>query len=58
VWGANAAAAVTCGVTLEEVARMALETRNLAPNLPAIDDYLLDKHFLRKHGTDAYYGQK
>jgi L-ribulose-5-phosphate 4-epimerase len=58
VWGANAAAAVTCGVTLEEVARMALKTCSLAPNLPAIDDYLLDKHFLRKHGTDAYYGQK
>ena len=58
VWGANAAAAVTCGVTLEEVARMALKTCNLAPNVPAIDDYLLDKHFLRKHGTDAYYGQK
>jgi L-ribulose-5-phosphate 4-epimerase len=56
-WGADAAAAVRHSVILEEVARMALGTLQLRPDAPAVDDVLLDKHYLRKHGTDAYYGQ-
>ena len=39
-------------------ARMGLHTRTLAPGAPPIPQYLLDKHFLRKHGAKAYYGQK
>jgi L-ribulose-5-phosphate 4-epimerase len=57
VWGADAADAVTCGVTLEAIAEMAWRTLSLAPNQAPIEDVLLDKHFLRKHGADAYYGQ-
>jgi len=58
VWGTNAAKAVECGVTLEEVAGMALNNLKINPELAAMESYLLDKHFLRKHGKDAYYGQK
>lgn len=58
VWGKNAAKAVECGVTLEEVAKMALMTKELNPSISAVKPYLLDKHFLRKHGENAYYGQK
>ncbi|NQU41631.1 MAG: L-ribulose-5-phosphate 4-epimerase AraD [Lentisphaerae bacterium] len=58
VWGTNAAAAVTSGITLEEVARMAQLTFELAPEVGPVDDHLLDKHFLRKHGAEAYYGQR
>ena len=56
-WGANAAAAAENAVILEELARMALNTIALSPEQKAIPQYLLDKHFLRKHGSDAYYGQ-
>jgi L-ribulose-5-phosphate 4-epimerase len=58
VWGADAAKAVECGITLEEVAGMALNSLALNPALAAMEPYLLDKHFLRKHGATAYYGQK
>ncbi len=57
VWGADAAAAVTNAVTLEEVARVALLTTVLDPTAPALAEHVRDKHFLRKHGPDAYYGQ-
>ena len=50
--------AVEDACILEELARMALDTLALAPNRPPIPQYLLDKHFLRKHGPGAYYGQK
>ena len=56
-WGKTAAKAVDNAVVLEEVARMALHTLQLSPQQPPIADYLLDKHFLRKHGAKAYYGQ-
>ncbi len=56
-WGANAEKAVYNAVVLEEVARMALLTMQLGNTTP-IKQYLLDKHFNRKHGKDAYYGQK
>jgi len=55
-WGANAEKAVYNAVVLEEVARMALFTMQLGNDNP-IKQYLLDKHFNRKHGKNAYYGQ-
>jgi L-ribulose-5-phosphate 4-epimerase len=43
---------------MEEVAKMAFRTFMLSPGIGQIDQTLLDKHFLRKHGPNAYYGQK
>jgi L-ribulose-5-phosphate 4-epimerase len=56
-WGKNADDAVHNAVVLEEVAKMASRTYVLNPNVTAMDQNLLDKHFLRKHGANAYYGQ-
>ena len=56
-WGTNAADAVHNSVVLEEIAKMAFRTRVLGNNTP-IEQFLLDKHYLRKHGKDAYYGQE
>jgi L-ribulose-5-phosphate 4-epimerase len=56
-WGATPAGAVHNAVVLEEVARMALLSAGLAET-GEIDRHLLDRHYLRKHGSDAYYGQK
>lgn len=56
-WGKTVDAAVENAFVLEEVARMAWHTLMLNPAAAPLEDYLLDKHFLRKHGTDAYYGQ-
>ena len=56
-WGKDAMAAVINGQVLEEIAKMATSTLAINPGVEAVDQYLLDKHFLRKHGTDAYYGQ-
>lgn len=55
-WGKDAADAVYNAVALEEIARMAFYTVLLGNKTP-INSVLLDKHFLRKHGKDAYYGQ-
>ncbi len=57
-WGKTAMAAVTHGQILEEVARMAATTLALNPGICPVDQYLLDKHYNRKHGAGAYYGQK
>ena len=57
-WGADVRAAVDNAFVLEELARMALHTVTLSPDQPPIPQYLLDKHFLRKHGEGAYYGQE
>lgn len=57
-WGKDALEAVHNAVVLEEVAMMAYHTLSLNPDLSKIDDTLLDRHFLRKHGDNAYYGQK
>lgn len=57
-WGKNASQAVHNAVILEEVAKMALNTYLLNPQIKEIDQFLLDKHYLRKHGVNAYYGQK
>lgn len=57
-WGDNATDAVVNSVVLEETAKMATLTLGINPAIQGIPQYLLDKHFLRKHGADAYYGQK
>lgn len=57
-WGKDAAASVTNAVALEAMADMALGTLALAPDMPPVEQYLLDKHYFRKHGEGAYYGQK
>ncbi len=56
-WGKSPDDAVHNAVVLEEVARMALLTLSLNPQQEPIPDYLLDKHYQRKHGSKAYYGQ-
>ncbi len=58
VWGAHANEAVHNAVVLEEVANMALHTQCLRPETSPISQALLDKHYLRKHGAAAYYGQE
>jgi L-ribulose-5-phosphate 4-epimerase len=57
-WGKDAHEAVHNAVVLEEVSKMAYHTCALAPGINQINQALLDKHFLRKHGANAYYGQK
>ena len=57
-WGKDAAQAVYHAVVLEEVAKMAVYTTQIAPDAQPAPQYVLDKHFLRKHGPKAYYGQK
>lgn len=57
-WGKSASDAVHNAVVLEEVAKMTYHTIQLNPHELKMDQYLLDKHFLRKHGKNAYYGQK
>jgi len=56
-WGKNAVDAVHKAVVLEEVSKMAYYTESLGQTTP-MPQVLLDKHFLRKHGKNAYYGQK
>ena len=57
-WGKDAADAVHNAVVLDECAMMAINSRILTPDLKPLDQHLLDKHYLRKHGKNAYYGQK
>ncbi len=57
-WGPNAAKSVENAVALEAIAEMALATLALEPQMPGVEQHLLDKHFFRKHGAGAYYGQK
>jgi L-ribulose-5-phosphate 4-epimerase len=56
-WGRTPQEAVHHATVLEQVARLASETLRLAPDTWPVARALLDKHFLRKHGPDAYYGQ-
>lgn len=56
-WGKDAEEAVTNAGVLEEVARMARYTRQVNPAVQPAADSLRDKHFFRKHGANAYYGQ-
>ncbi len=57
VWGPSAAKAVETAVAVECIAHMALMSLQLAPRLEPIETELLNKHFKRKHGAGAYYGQ-
>ncbi len=59
-WGSTPESAVKVAVTLEAVAEMAMKTERLAPISAeaVVPQYLLDKHYYRKHGEGAYYGQK
>ncbi|MFD1092684.1 L-ribulose-5-phosphate 4-epimerase [Providencia vermicola] len=57
-WGTSPDNAVHNAVVLEEIAYMNLFTRQLQPAIGAMQQELLDKHYLRKHGKNAYYGQK
>lgn len=56
-WGSSPAAAVENMIVLEEVARLAWHTMTLAPEAEPMAAELLDKHYLRKHGSGKYYGQ-
>jgi len=57
-WGKNGADAVYHAVILEEIARMAYLTKTLQQDTPPLKQGIVDKHYLRKHGKNAYYGQK
>jgi L-ribulose-5-phosphate 4-epimerase len=57
-WGATPEKAIYNAVVLEELARMAFVTRTLNPVAPRLPERLIRKHFERKHGKNAYYGQK
>lgn len=56
-WGTDADNAVHNAVVMEEVAMMDWHCQSLDPRIPRMQQELLDKHFLRKHGKNAYYGQ-
>ncbi len=58
LWGETPEDAVKNAIVLEEVARMAHLTFSLRHECPRLPEYILKKHFNRKHGPDAYYGQK
>lgn len=57
-WGRTPAEAVEANVVLEQIATMALGTITINPKQGPIAEELLDKHYLRKHGKEAYYGQQ
>lgn len=57
-WGADAGKAVYNGAVLEEICRMALNTIMINPGATPLPDYIVNKHYQRKHGPNAYYGQK
>ena len=56
-WGSSAAKALYNSAVLEEVAKMALLTEQLNPEVPRLKNTLIEKHYWRKHGKNAYYGQ-
>lgn len=57
-WGTDAANAVHNAVVMEEVAFMNYHAMTLRPQAPCVSQTLLDKHYYRKHGKNAYYGQE
>ena len=57
-WGKNPHQAVHNAVVMETVANMAYHAEQINPQGTPIEQYLLDKHYMRKHGPNAYYGQK
>lgn len=56
-WGKSPAGSVYNAVVLEKVAEMAYKTMTLNPRVERVGQFLLDKHYYRKHGANAYYGQ-
>jgi L-ribulose-5-phosphate 4-epimerase len=56
-WGSTPSEAVKNNLILERIAKMALFSQQLNPELKPLPDYILKKHYQRKHGPDAYYGQ-
>ena len=56
-WGTSPANAVYNAVVLDKVAEMAHHTLTLNPDVKRAPQYLMDKHYYRKHGANAYYGQ-
>ena len=58
VWGPDAAKAIENAELLEFLARMEWRTRVMSPDAPRPDQHLIDRHYQRKHGKSAYYGQK
>lgn len=57
-WGKTPQKAVETAITLEEVAKMAIATKQINAKTKRVGQYLLDKHYNRKHGKNAYYGQE
>ncbi len=57
-WGKDAKEAVHNAVVLEEISKINYKTITLNPDIEKMQQELLDKHYLRKHGENAYYGQK
>lgn len=57
-WGKNAADSLKNSIILERVAQMAMGTFQLNPKIKELPDYILQKHYQRKHGPNSYYGQK
>jgi len=57
-WGKDPMDSVNNNLVLERIADMAIHSLQLNPNLKSLPDYILKKHYSRKHGPDAYYGQK
>jgi len=57
-WGKTVEKAVYNSAVLEELARMAYLTRQIRPDAPRLKDALIEKHYERKHGANAYYGQE
>ncbi len=58
VWGKNCADAIRNGFLLEKIAELALGTLQLNPGVATLPAHIQNKHYQRKHGPDAYYGQK
>jgi L-ribulose-5-phosphate 4-epimerase len=56
-WGSSASKSVYNGTVLEEIARMAFITLEVNPNAEPLPSYIVNKHYMRKHGPNAYYGQ-
>ena len=56
-WGKNADKAVYNATVLEEICKMALNTLMINPDASTLPDYIINKHYMRKHGPNAYYGQ-
>ena len=57
-WGSSAAQSIYHGAVLEEISKMALFTLTIDPNVKPLPEHIIKKHWERKHGLDAYYGQE